>query len=91
MAQIPATRARMDLFDRLFDAGVARRRKVLWHAASDRLRLALLDKGSDEYALFWPAERDELLFRALRHLAVGGGLCQYDDSVTAVLDSAKAA
>ncbi|KAG8458034.1 hypothetical protein KFE25_007241 [Diacronema lutheri] len=102
MAQVPATRVRMDLFDRLFEAGVARRETgdvakcfdtpladgVL---ASDRLRLALLDEGSDEYALFSVAERDELLFRILRHLAVGGGLCQYDDSINAVLDSVKSA
>lgn len=101
MAQVSTTRVRMDLFDRLFDAGVARREggslaKCLDSPladglyASDRLRLALLDEASEEYALYSSAERDELLFRALRHLAVGGGLCQFDDEITGLLDSAKA-
>lgn len=102
MAQIPTTRVRMDLFDRLYDAGIARREcgslaKCLDVAlpdgliASDRLRLALLDESSEEHALFSAAERDELLLRAFRHLAVGGGLCQHDDEVGGLLDSARAA
>ncbi|KAJ1636176.1 hypothetical protein T492DRAFT_961007 [Pavlovales sp. CCMP2436] len=101
MAEISVTRVRMDLFDRIFDAGIARREggylaKCLdtpladGLIASDRLRLMLLDDESDEYALYSAAERDELLFRALLHLAVGGGICQYEDGIDALLDSAKA-
>jgi hypothetical protein len=58
--------------------------------ASDRLRLALGDPSADDYALFSADERAELLFRALYHLCVGGGLCQYEDRIDGLLDSAKA-
>jgi hypothetical protein len=100
MVEIPVTRVRMDLFDRIFDAGIARREggylaKCLdvpladGLIASDRLRLMLLDGESDDYALYSAAERDELLFLVLRHLSVGGGLCQYEDGIDALLDSVK--
>lgn len=97
---VPASLTRMDVFDRLYDAGIARRDGPLAKCidtpvpggilASDRLRVALLDEASEDYGLFSPADRAELLVRAFRHLAVGGGLCQYDDSVADLLDSTKA-
>jgi hypothetical protein len=102
MAEIAVTRVRMDMFEKLYEAGIAKRDAAGYISkcldtpladgliASDRLRLALCDESSDEYALFTAAERDELLFRTLRHLAVGGGLCQYEDAIDGLLDSAKA-
>lgn len=101
MAEVPVTRVRMDLFDRLYEAGVAQREGghlakcydtplADGLLASDRLRLALCDESADDYALFSADERAELLFRALYHLCVGGGLCQYEDRIDGLLDSAKA-
>jgi hypothetical protein len=48
---------------------------------ADELRKCLLDRDSEHFELFTPAERNELLFVLLTHLCVGGGLCQYENSV----------
>lgn len=106
-SEVPTTAVRTDLFDRLYEHGIAARPRAGEEeggyiakcldqpladglVASDRLRLLLCDEGSDEWGLYAEGERAELLFRCLRHVCVGGGLCQYEDRLGPLLDATKA-
>jgi len=89
---------RLDFFDRLEDAGVARKEGDISKCfdvqigdvlASDKLRVMLLDESSEEWDTYSASERSELLFHLLRRLAVGGGLNQYEDSMVPYLDMCK--
>lgn len=44
---------------------------------------------SEHYSAYSAEERDEFLFRLLRHLALGGALCQYEDTIAPYLDAAR--
>lgn len=48
----------------------------------------LLNESSDLYPLYSRAERRELLFRLLLHLALGGQWCQYEDFILPYVDMA---
>ena len=100
--RLRTTELRLYLFDRLADAGVTRTVGEEQHVckcldvqcgeilASDRLRLLLLDEGSEEWELYTEAERRELLFHLLRRLAIGGGMNQYEDTLEPYKDMCKA-
>lgn len=49
----------------------------LW--LSDCLQVALLDEDSEEYDVFTPEDRRELLFHVIKLLVIGGEVCQYED------------
>lgn len=79
----------LSFFDRLTTAGVVsasgalRRCADEWHdgaAASDLLADLLVNPESEHAELFDAQEQDELLFRLLRALVVGGALRQSDDA-----------
>ena len=48
-----------------------------------RVRRALTSpaQDSEHFYLYDDDERSELLFRLLKHLAVGGSMCQWDDDM----------
>ncbi|EAY20714.1 hypothetical protein TVAG_390970 [Trichomonas vaginalis G3] len=46
---------------------------------SDCLQVALLDEDSEEYEVFTPEDRRELLFHVIKLLVLGGEICQYED------------
>ena len=48
----------------------------------DRLRYALAFEESEYYEVFTEEMRKELLFKIFKHLALGGGICQFEDEVT---------
>lgn len=47
----------------------------------DKIRKAVLDEESEEYEMLDDLKRNEFLFRVLRHLEIGGGVCQYEDVI----------
>lgn len=49
----------------------------LW--LSDSLQVALLDEDSEEYDVFTPEDRRELIFHIIKLLVIGGEICQYED------------
>jgi len=88
----------MDLFDRLRDAGkvddAGSIRKMVPDyidgiEVADRVREVLMVEESEDYGLFTAEDRTEFLFRVFEHLVLGGGLCQYEDEISAYLDTAK--
>ena len=56
---------------------------------SDLLRDALLNPESEHAELFGEEEKDELLYRIFFQLVLGGGLSQFEDSITAYLECTK--
>ena len=56
---------------------------------ADELRRVLLDRDSDNFEMYSPAERSELLFQLFSHLAIGGGLNQYENNVQPYLACLK--
>ncbi|KAL1514952.1 hypothetical protein AB1Y20_004028 [Prymnesium parvum] len=93
-----ATVLRLDFFDRLNAAGVVRSGSIAKCfdvqcgdiLVSDLLRKMLLDEESEEWDLFSPTERSELIFHVLRRLAIGGGMNQFDDGMETYLSLTKA-
>ncbi|CAB1099951.1 unnamed protein product [Ectocarpus sp. CCAP 1310/34] len=57
---------------------------------SDKLRELLVNPDSENADAFSPAQQEELLFHVFRVLAVGGGVCQPDDSLEPYTKAAKA-
>ena len=55
----------------------------------DKIREALLVQESEEYELLDETRRSEFLFRIFQHIAVGGGMCQYEDEITDYLEVVK--
>lgn len=53
---------------------------------TDKLRLMLLDKESDQYNLYSESERNQFLFCLFKHLCIGGEWCQYEDNIKQYLD-----
>ena len=75
----------MDFFDRLMTNQVVREsgniRKCFDEVCgdfiiSDELRKLLLLEDSDNYCIYSDEEREEFLFRMLKHLALGGPVNQ---------------
>lgn len=57
----------------------------------DLLRDFLLRGDESENASLWTdAQRDEFVARVFRHLAIGGSMCQYEDTLGAYLETTKA-
>ncbi|TYZ57724.1 hypothetical protein PybrP1_006299 [[Pythium] brassicae (nom. inval.)] len=84
-------------FDRLAAAGIVSANGALrrcadeWFdgaVASDLLTELLVNPESEHAKLFDADEQDELLFRLLRALVVGGTLCQSDDTFAPYEDAA---
>ncbi|PAA57442.1 hypothetical protein BOX15_Mlig023179g2 [Macrostomum lignano] len=95
---VPCTHTTMDLFGRLADEvirddGQIKRCFDEWIdevQISDNLRQMLLNEDSEAYLLYDEPERNEFLFRLLLHFAIGGRLCQFEDSIHPYLDIVKA-
>lgn len=49
----------------------------------------LLNEDFEKYNIFTDEERDELLFRLFSHLCIGGGVCQYEDTITPYVQHTK--
>jgi hypothetical protein len=54
-----------------------RRVNGIW--VSDLLQTAILDEDSEEYEVFSPSDRQELIYQLMKILVVGGDICQYED------------
>ena len=105
-AKTPCSVVSMSLFDRLRDDTPTPRitragdsdalvRKIEetvdGFAVADNLRAALVDACDENHeTLFSEAERAEFLFRVFTHLALGGSMCQYEDTLSPYEDVAKA-
>ncbi len=85
MEPVPCTILNMGFFDRLTTNQIVREsgsiRKCFDEACddfivSDELRKLLLMEDSDNYCLFNEEEREEFLFKILKHLALGGPVNQ---------------
>merc|ERR1712216_850515 len=93
----PTTVLRLDFFDRLKDEGIVRAGDIAKCLdvqvgdvlVGDRLRKLLLDESCDEWTVYSETEREELIFRVLKHLAVGGGMNQWDESIDPYLALTK--
>jgi cilia- and flagella-associated protein 300 len=48
---------------------------------ADELRQALLVPDSEGYSIFSEADRQEFIFHLFKSLVLGGGICQYEDSI----------
>ncbi len=82
---VPCTILNMGFFDRLTTGQIVREsgsiRKCFDEVCndiviSDELRKLLLVEDSDNYCLYNEEERDELLFKILKHVALGGPVNQ---------------
>ena len=95
--RLRSTVLRLDFFDRLNERGLVRAghiggcldQQVGDILVSDRLRLMLLDESAEEWDVFTPGEREELIFHVLRRLAVGGGMNQHEHEMGPYLDLTK--
>ena len=85
MDDIPCTILNMGFFDRLTTSEAVRESGSIKKCfdevcgdfiISDELRKLLLLEDSDHYCVYSDEERDELLFRILKHLALGGPVNQ---------------
>ncbi|EKX45155.1 hypothetical protein GUITHDRAFT_163320 [Guillardia theta CCMP2712] len=56
---------------------------------SDELHKLLVQEESDHYEEFSEEERKELIFHIFKALVVGGGTCQFEDSIDAYMDVTK--
>ncbi|CAH8449161.1 unnamed protein product [Schistosoma turkestanicum] len=56
---------------------------------SDKLRECLLLADSDSYSIFTEKEREEFLFRLLKHICIGGELCQQEDEIKPYTDTVR--
>ena len=56
---------------------------------SDMLRDMLIKEESENAELFTDAERSEFLFRVFQHLALGGSMCQFEDSMDSYVEVTK--
>jgi hypothetical protein len=56
---------------------------------ADKLRQALLVEESEDYCTFDEKTRGEFLFHIFKRLAIGGSLCQYEDTVNEYLGMTK--
>ncbi|KAJ4454558.1 putative flagellar basal body protein [Paratrimastix pyriformis] len=98
LERLKATCTSLDLFDRLEQNGIVRDNGQIVKCFpqttpdfdfSDRLQEVLGWIDSEQWSLFSPEERSELLFHLLSRLVFGGGLCQYEDCVYPYLTAAR--
>ncbi|XP_029633935.1 cilia- and flagella-associated protein 300-like isoform X2 [Octopus sinensis] len=95
---VPCTLLSMEFFDRLKENGVIYESGRLYKcfdeyyenfAISDELRKMLLLEESDNYNLYSPSEKEEFLFCLLKHLCLGGKVCQFEDDFGPYEDMVK--
>ena len=96
---VPCLQLNMGFFDHLYTSGVVRETGHIIKCfdevmddflVSDELRKVLLDPDSANYGIFDETQRVEFLFRVFKHLALGGPVNQYEDTITPYLDVTKA-
>jgi hypothetical protein len=96
--EVPCGMTSLSLFDRLGEAGIVREGGSIQKCfdnyiedlqLADELGKALVDEESENYTLFDDDDREEFLFRVFRHLAIGGGMCQFEDYIAPYLDTTK--
>lgn len=94
-----ATATSLEFFDRIYNNAVVRKSGQICQCMSemyegveilDELRRMLVIDDSDYYSLFDESDRKELLFRIFMHLCLGGELCQPEDEVQPLLNTARA-
>eukprot|EP01063_Lacrimia_lanifica_P022009 TRINITY_DN29719_c0_g1_i1.p2 TRINITY_DN29719_c0_g1~~TRINITY_DN29719_c0_g1_i1.p2 ORF type:complete len:271 (+),score=136.48 TRINITY_DN29719_c0_g1_i1:58-870(+) len=84
---------RLDMFDKLVDAGVVRETGSICKmmdqflpggvTISDQLRALFMNEEESEQAgLFTEDEKDEFLYHVMWRLLAGGAMCQYEDDFT---------
>ncbi len=56
---------------------------------ADRFRHAMLVEESEHYGSIGEATSDEFLFQIFKRIALGGPMCQYEDSATSYLSLTK--
>ena len=49
----------------------------------------MLIEDSDNYDIYSDKERNEFVFRLFKHLAIGGIICQYEDTIQPYIDATK--
>ncbi|XP_033119538.1 cilia- and flagella-associated protein 300-like [Anneissia japonica] len=95
---VACTQTSMAFFDRLQEESIVRENGSIAKCfdefyedftIADELRKMLLLEDSDNYEVYSDKERDEFLFRLLKHISLGGPVCQYEDNVTPYLDTTK--
>ena len=47
-------------------------------------------EDSDNYDIYSTKERNEFIFRLFKHLAIGGVICQYEDTIQPYIEATKA-
>ena len=55
----------------------------------DKIREALLIEECENFNIFDESYRNEFLFRIFQHIAIGGGMCQYEDEIEQYLEVVK--
>ncbi|CAH1245430.1 C11orf70 [Branchiostoma lanceolatum] len=95
---VPCSILSMDFFDRLRADGLVHEdgricgcfdEYVEGFTISDEIRKMLLMEESDHYDLYSDVEKEEFLYLLFRHVVLGGGCCQYEDSVDPYLTTVK--
>jgi len=98
VAAIPATQKSFEFFDRLNESGIVQatgRIQPVFETyvddlqVADKLRGLLVSEESEDFTLFDDDERDELLFRVFSHCVLGGGICQYEDTIQPYFEATK--
>ncbi|CAM9665539.1 unnamed protein product [Ectocarpus sp. 4 AP-2014] len=97
--RLKCTAMSMDFFNCLIDKGIVSKTGNIRGCfpdvfdgvtVSDKLRELLVNPASENADTFSPTQQEELLFHVFRVLAVGGGVCQPDDSLEPYTKAAKA-
>ncbi|XP_034239048.1 cilia- and flagella-associated protein 300-like [Thrips palmi] len=97
--RVPCSLTSTALFRRLAKVGVVRGEDLITPCAetqvgdiviNDRLRRILVDEEDEDWDVFTAGERAEFLVQLLRLLVVGGKWCQYEDTLTPYIDTARA-
>ena len=96
---VPTTTVRMDVFNKIKEENLANAEtgrmrgcmpELIDGVESDTLvREMLMNEDSEHYLIYDDDERDEFLFRIFRHLVVGGGMCQSEESIEPYLEMTK--
>lgn len=96
---VPCSELSMSFFDPLYSSGVVHATGHITKCfdevmddflISDELRKVLLDPDSANYRVFSDSQRAEFLFQIFKHLALGGPVNQYEDTIVPYLDMTKA-
>ncbi len=88
---VPTTQVRMDFFNRLREEGMVagesgRIRQCMPEyydgvESGSMLREMALNEDSEHALVYDDEEKDEFLYRVFRHLIIGGGMCQPDETI----------